>query len=117
VICVVLVVWFYKDYTFQKSENKRQTENANQLRKSDSLRFTTQILSEKEVKDYLQFQNSDLKKKLVNAGIKESRIETIISQTLKYRDTIKIVFQKSKAGLIQQNVQLLRELFLSMVRN
>lgn len=89
VIVIVAVVWFYKDYTFQKSENERQTENANQLRKKDSLNFASQLLSKDEVKDYLQYENSDLKKKLVNAGIKESRIQSIISQTLKYRDTTK----------------------------
>lgn len=98
-IAIVVAVWFYKDYTFQKSENARQTENASQLRKSDSLRFTTQILSEKEMKDYLQYQNSDLKKKLVNSGIKESRIQSIISQTLKYRDTTKGVTDVS--GLVE----------------
>ena len=89
VAAIVAAVWFYKDYAFQKSDNERQTENASQLRKSDSLRFTSQILSEKEMKDYLQYQNSDLKKKLDNAGIKENRIKSIISQTLKYRDTTK----------------------------
>lgn len=86
---VIALVWFYKDYTFQKLENARQTENASQLRKADSLRFTTQILSEKEMKDYLQYQNSDLKKKLANAGIKESRIESIVSNSFNYRDTTK----------------------------
>lgn len=86
---IVVAVWFYKDYTYQRSENARQTENASQLRKSDSLRFTNQILSEIEMKDYLQYQNSDLKKKLENAGIKESRIESIVSNSFKYRDTTK----------------------------
>ena len=85
----IAAVWFYKDYTFQKSENARQAENASQLRKGDSLRFASQLLSKDEIKDYLQYENSDLKKKLVNAGIKESRIESIISQTLKYHDTTK----------------------------
>jgi len=89
VLIALIAVWFYKDYTFQKSENDRQTENSSQLRKADSLNFTSQILSEKEMKDYLQYQNSDLKKKLVAEGIKVSRIESIVSQTLKYRDTTK----------------------------
>jgi len=88
-VAIVAVVWFYKDYTFQKSENERQTENANQVRKQDSLHFASQLLSKDELSDYLQYENSDLKKKLVNAGIKESRIKSIISQTLKYRDTTK----------------------------
>ena len=88
-IAIVAAVWFYKDYSFQKSENERQSENANQQRKKDSWHFASQLLSKDELKDYLQYENSDLKKKLVNAGIKESRIQSIISQTLKYRDTTK----------------------------
>ncbi|MBP1222673.1 hypothetical protein [Flavobacterium sp. 1355] len=88
-IAIAVAVWFYKDYKYQISENQRQTENASQQRKADSLRFSSQILSERELKDYLQYQNSDLKMKLENAGIKESRIQSIISQTLKYRDTTK----------------------------
>jgi len=88
-IAIIAAVWFYKDYSFQKSENERQSENANQQRKKDSLHFASQLLSKDELKDYLQYENSDLKKKLVNAGIKESRIQSIISQTLKYRDTTK----------------------------
>lgn len=89
VLIALAVVWFYKDYTFQKSENLRQAENANQLRKSETLLFTTQILNEKEMNDYLKYQNSDLKKKLDNAGVKESRIESIVSNSYKYQDTTK----------------------------
>lgn len=88
-VAIVAAVWFYKDYTFQKSENERQSENASQLRKSETLSFTTQILNEKEMNDYLKYQNSDLKKKLDNAGIKASRIESIVSNSYKYQDTIK----------------------------
>ncbi|WP_035647305.1 hypothetical protein [Flavobacterium sp. ASV13] len=86
---LVLAVWFYQDSKFQKKEKEIQTENASQLRKRDSLQFSSQLLSKDEIKEYLQYQNSDLKKKLANAGIKESRIENIVSQTLKYRDTTK----------------------------
>lgn len=88
-VVIVAAVWFYKDYTFQKSENLRQAENANQLRKSETLLFTTQILNEKEMNDYLKYQNSDLKMKLDNAGIKASRIESIVSNSYKYQDTTK----------------------------
>lgn len=84
-----LLVWFYKDWQFQKAENIRQTENANQLRKADSLRFTSQILTKEEINDYLQYQNSDLKKKLEKDGIKLNRIESIVSSNYRYRDTTK----------------------------
>lgn len=88
-LAILAAVWFYKDYTFQKSENERQTENASQLRKSDSIRFTTQILTSNEIKEYLEYQNSELKNKLANEGIKLNRIESIVSQTYKYKDTTK----------------------------
>ncbi|MHC0441626.1 hypothetical protein [Flavobacterium sp. 3-210] len=89
VVGIVVAVWFYKDYKYQVAENIRQTENNSQLRKADSTKYASQLLSKDEIKEYLQYQNSDLKKKLANAGIKESRIESIVSQTLKYRDTTK----------------------------
>lgn len=89
VLLVVCAVWFYKDYQFQKSENQRQTENAFQLRRADSLRFSSQNLTLSEIKDYLEYQNSDLKKKLENEGIKLNRIQNIVSSNYKYRDTVK----------------------------
>jgi len=89
VLLVVAVVWFYKDYQYQKSENIRQTENASQLRKEDSLRFTSQNLTLSEIKDYLEYQNQDLKNKLANEGIKLNRIQSIVSSNYKYTDTTK----------------------------
>lgn len=86
-LCIV-VVWFYKDYQHQKKENVRQTENIRQLRMFDSLRFSTQILNAKELKDYLEYQNKDLKNKLAKAGIKESKIKEIISTKYYYKDSI-----------------------------
>ena len=87
-LLVVVAVWFYKDYQYQKSENLRQTENNNQLRKADSLRFASQILTLNEMKDYLQYQNSDLKNNLAKDGIKTNRIKEIISNTYNYKDTL-----------------------------
>jgi len=89
VALALLATWFYKDYEFQKSENIRQSENAAQLRKSDSLRFTSQVLTKDEIKDYLQYDNKDLGSKLTADKINYNRIESIVSQTLKYRDTAK----------------------------
>ncbi|OHT44414.1 hypothetical protein B0A71_12990 [Flavobacterium tructae] len=88
-LSIVVIVWFYKDYQFQKKENIRQTENVSQLRKSDSLRFTSQVLTHKEIEEHLNYSDPELKKKLDAANIKIARIESIVSQTLKYRDTTK----------------------------
>lgn len=89
ILLALAVMWFYKDYQYQKAENIRQTENASQLRKADSLKFTSQILTQQEIKDYLQYSNPDLEKKLKADNIKLNRIESIISQTLRYKDTTK----------------------------
>lgn len=86
-VLIALVVWFYKDYTYQKSENIRQSENAQQLRRADSTKYAEQILKLEELRDYLTYQNPDLKKKLEADKIKLSRIESIISQTLRYKDS------------------------------
>lgn len=84
---IIIAVWFYKDWQFQKSENIRQSENASQLRKSDSLRFASQNLTSQEIQDYLQYSNPDLAKKLKADNINYNRIESIVSQSLKYKDS------------------------------
>lgn len=90
-----LIVWLFMSWQYQKAENIRQTENASQLRKADSLRFTSQILTSQEIQDYLKYSNPDLEKKLLADNIKLGRIESIVSQTLKYRDTSKVVLDVS----------------------
>ena len=89
VILITVAVWIYKDWQFQKAENIRQTENNSQQRKYDSLRFTSQSLTKDEIKEYLQYQNPDLQKKLENSNIKLNRIESIVSNLYKYKDTTK----------------------------
>jgi len=86
---IALAIWFYKDWQFQKAENIRQSENMHQTRIADSLHFSSQNLNSDEIKEYLEYQNSDLKNKLAKEGIKLNRIEGIIAQTFKYRDTVK----------------------------
>ncbi|MES2813241.1 MAG: hypothetical protein V4670_12275 [Bacteroidota bacterium] len=88
VVGVALAIWFFKDWQFQKSENIRQTENARQLRISDSLKMTSQVLTTSEIKEYLEYQNKDLKKKLESAGIKENKVQSIITNNYYYKDTI-----------------------------
>jgi len=87
VVVVIAITWLFINWQHQKEENIRQTENANQLRKSDSLRLTSQILTTQEMKDYLEYQNKDLQSKLKQSGIKESRLESITSNNYYYKDT------------------------------
>lgn len=88
------VVWLRKDNEFLKTENIRQSENVSQLRKVDSLRFCIQNLSENEAKEYLEYENKDLKNKLAKAGIKSDRIKEIISTNYIYRDSIRKKYYK-----------------------
>lgn len=85
---LLATIWFFKDWQFQREENKRQTENASQLRKADSLKFISQILNKQEINEYLEYQNKSLQKKLEKDNIKLNRIESIISNNYSYRDTI-----------------------------
>jgi hypothetical protein len=90
IIAVIsIAIWFYKDYTFQKEENKRQSDNMHQTRIADSLRYSNQILTANEIKEHLQYQNSELKNKLLKDGIKLNRIESLVSTNYRYHDTIK----------------------------
>lgn len=89
VMAVIVAVWFFKDYQFQKKENKRQSENIESIRKSDSLRYASQTYTKKELEEYLEYNRRDLQKFLKDNRISTSRIEQIITQKLNYQDTTK----------------------------
>lgn len=89
VLIAMTALWFYKDYEFQKIENKRQSENHHQLIIADSVRYTSQILAANQIKEYFQYQNSELKDKLKKDGIKLDRIQSIVSSKYHYKDTTK----------------------------
>lgn len=83
------VIWLWKDKEFYKSENKRQSENASWVRRYDSLKFSNQVLSTKEIEEHIVYNDPELKKKLDAANIKMNRIESLVSSTYKFRDTTK----------------------------
>jgi len=91
-LLVGIAIWFIKDYQDLAEENSRISVNAQQVRKSDSLRFTSQTLNKDEIQEYLDYQNKDLKQKLAEANIKTNRIESIVSSFYKYKDTDKKEF-------------------------
>ncbi|TYB78343.1 hypothetical protein [Bizionia myxarmorum] len=84
-----LAIYFYQDYSYQKKENARQTDNLIQIRKQDSLKYAKQVYTKKEIEEYLQYSRQDLQQFLEANKIKINRIEQIITQTLKYTDTTK----------------------------
>lgn len=88
-IMVILgvAIWFYKDYTYQVSENNRLVENASQTRMADSLHYSQQILSKDEIIQYVSYQNKSLQRNLADNKIALNRIESIISNSYTYQDT------------------------------
>jgi C4-type Zn-finger protein len=100
---LVAAVWIYKDWQFQKEENVRQTENSRQLRMQDSLRFANQVLTEREISEYLKYSNSELKQLLDQANIRENRLQSILSIQYKYQD------QTSKQYNVSQILEAIKE--------
>ena len=86
VVIAVIAVWFFKDYSYQKRENKRQSENISSIRMMDSLRFASQNYTKKELEEYLEYSRNDLKAFLIKNKINQHRIEQIITQKLEYLD-------------------------------
>jgi len=82
-------VWFYKDYTKAKEDIIVYKDNAEQIRKYDSLKYASQTYSKKEMAEYLEYNRADLTKFLKDQKIATNRIERIITQRLKYSDTAK----------------------------
>lgn len=87
VALIILAVWFYKSWQFRGEEMVRQSQNVEQLRKYDSLRYATQTYSKQELDEYLEYQRKDLQVFLKDNRINTRRIEQIITQKLEYRDT------------------------------
>jgi len=83
---VGLAIWFFKDWRYQIRENERLSENASSARRSDSLHYNSQLMNEREIREYLEFDNKRLKKDLENEGVKLRRIERIISNRQTYED-------------------------------
>lgn len=87
VLGIAAVIWFYKDWQFQRAENTRIKQNASSLRKQDSLRFAENTYTKLELKEYLDYQRKDLKKYLDDQDIKLRNLRKIISQDLTYVNT------------------------------
>jgi len=85
---ILFAIWFYKDWQFQKAENKRQTENIEQLRYFDSLKYASQTYSKKELNEYLEYNRQDLQQFLKDQKIATRKIERIITQKLTYQDNV-----------------------------
>ena len=87
VVAAIAAIWFFKDWQHQKSENIRQSENARQLRIADSINVASQLLTNQEIKEYLEYHNNDLKNKLAAAGVRSEKIKSIVTNNYYYKDT------------------------------
>ena len=97
-LLIVGAIWLYKDWQFQKAENIRQTENLRQSHMADSLKYSQQILTEREFRQYLEYDRKDLIKKLDEANIRQNRIQSLLTNTYRYKnDSVK---QYDVTGLI-----------------
>lgn len=78
----------YKDYQHKKEEVKRLSENVSQANKSEATGYLNQSLNTKEMKEYFQYKDSVMYKKLADERIRIDRILKYVSNVHKYRDTI-----------------------------
>ena len=90
-LIIVLVlgagIWVFKDWQFQRSENQRAAENERQMKYVDSLKYAYVILSDKQLKEYVE-DRADLMAVIKDNGIKMQRVQKILIQALSYRDTV-----------------------------
>ena len=81
------VGYMYVDWRETIRELKRVNKNQTQQIRLDSLKIAEVSFDKKEMEDYLTFENKDLKRKLINNDIKLNRIERIVSQKFRFKDT------------------------------
>lgn len=87
ILLIVSIHYLYKKYSYEKSERQRVELNSQNLRKLDSVRFVKQILTDKELNEYLQYTNKSLSDSLVKLGIKKNKVIEIVSTKYIYKDT------------------------------
>lgn len=84
----VALTFFYMSWQNERKNRIRIESNFFQMQKLDSTKIAEIELSKIEIKNYLEFENKNLKTKLYQDGIKLKRIEKIISQVYKVQDTV-----------------------------
>jgi len=80
--------WFYQDYKAQAEEIRRLDRNLANIQRYDSLNYARQELGRRELEQYLEFQRGDLMEYLEEQKVRVNRIQQIITQELRYRDTV-----------------------------
>ena len=88
IFAALAVVWLYKSWEYRGEEMRRQQENVSQLRKLDSFQYASQTYTQDEIVEYLEYQRQDLNQFLEDNRVESRRIERIVTQKLKYLDTL-----------------------------
>lgn len=96
------IFFLYNEYSYQKDENIRQTENVRQNAFLDSTKYAQFKFSESEIKRHLEFQNKKLLNKLKTDNVKTERIKDIITTKVIYKDT---TFKQTDVNAIIQAVK------------
>lgn len=79
----------FRAYWQERQEALRLRHNAESIRKQDSLRYARQELSRREIEEYITYNRKDMEAFLKENRVAMRRIEGIITQQLRYRDTVK----------------------------
>lgn len=98
-IIIALIVGLFTTFKilqFQITEKNRVSENYESRIKSDSLKYSKEVLDKKELMTYLDFQRQDIKDFVQANGIKPSKVTEIITHTIEYKDTAKVIFDMDK---------------------
>lgn len=84
----IIALWFFKDWQFQKAENKRNTENVRQQNNFDSIRNAVYVYNQRQMDEYIQ-ANTKLKELLKKEKIKTGRVTSISTHDYSYSDKTK----------------------------
>lgn len=97
VVGLVLVAYTLQQRViFHKSESARQESNFETLRDFDSLKVANVLLrTSSEIKEYVE-SNKDLNELIKDRDIKIKRLQSVIYQHQKYRDTVQRVTDVSE---------------------
>lgn len=111
-IALAALLFFINNYQKLKADNARLKENARQTLLKDSLKISQQLLTKKELKEFLEVRDKQLLEQLKADAVKLRQVERIIRTETTYRDTVnKIVGLDSILKAIQVKKEV-REYFI-----
>lgn len=88
-ICAIIAagIWFFISYKNLKEDKARNEENWKQERREDLVKFKSLELTTSQIQDYINDERKDLIEVLKMEKIKTNRIQSLLTQVLRYKDT------------------------------